>query len=152
MPQLRTAPCWTDAQSGLVFSIQASYFATSWKVPVTVTRAEALHKGCRCSYADIAGRPAKLSLGTLHGQAGSRRFVSQLSSPTDPSVGSFAVVSGPLPSREELSTSLWNRYHTMCLQDAHGAASCHCSHTQGRVHWRCVARPCHFAFACLRVI
>lgn len=85
-----------------MFSIQASYFATSWKVPVTGIRAEALHKGCQCSYADVVGRPTKLSLGKLHGQAGSRIFVDQLSLPTDPSVGSFAVVSGPLPSREEL--------------------------------------------------
>lgn len=39
------------------------------------------------------------------------------------------------------------------LQDSPGAmAPCHHSHTQGRVSGRCVARPCHNTFACLRII
>lgn len=99
----------------------------------------------------------KLLLGVPRGEAASTEIcqLAQLTLGLDPPASSSGVV-----------PDLWVKSHRAFLfpleevgapntglQGSPGAmAPCHHSHTLGRVSGRCVARPCHNTFACLRVI
>lgn len=134
----------------------APYFATSWKGRVAGTSAEALCKGASDPVQTLLGSQ-KLLLGVPRGEAASTEIcqLAQLTLALDPPASSSGVV-----------PDLWVKSHraflfpleevgapNMGLQDSPGAmAPCHHSHTLGRVSGRCVARPCHNTFACLRII